>query len=173
MSIKCILYLHPLIIDRILNNVDDELFSNLGAGYSKPEFISIIKNYLYNEVYQLTPDTVLQQEIIQDGETYFKSSKDRLSSAIFEINIPAVVYTPEWQNNLIGFIKAAYPQCLVDPGNLAMPLKIVEYASAFPKSLFTNAVQNLKQFVKLNAPQTHWDPAGFHNFPQKIRAISI
>ncbi|NCW13604.1 MAG: hypothetical protein EBV82_10715, partial [Chitinophagia bacterium] len=129
--------------------------------------------YLYNEVYQLTPGTVLQQDIIQDGETYFQSSKGRLSSAIFEINIPAIVYTEDWQNRLIDFIKDAYSQCLVEPGNLATPLKIVEDASAFPKSLFTNAVQNLRQFVKLNAPQTHWDPAGFHNFPDKIRTSHL
>ena len=156
-----------LIIDRILDKVDDILFSNLGAGYTKLDFISTIKEYLYNEVYQLTPGTTLQQEIIQNGDIYFKSSRQTLSSSIFEINIPAIVYTPEWQANLIGFIKATYPQCLVNRGDTASPLKIVEDASAFPKSLFTNAVQNLRQFVKLNAPQTHWDPAGFHNFPDK------
>ena len=124
----------PLIIDRILDKLDDQLFTNLGAGYSKAEFIATIMNYLYNEVYQLTSGTALQQDIIQDGETYFRTSKETLSSSIFEINISAVVYTPEWQSNLIQFIKATYPQCLVDPADTASPVKIVEDASAFPKS---------------------------------------
>jgi len=128
-----------------------------------------IKLHLSN-IHSLAPGFAFQNILIEDGDVFFTDAGQAASnvegiisdSSILELRIPAKVYDDPWQQNFIKFLYKVFPDSI--EGGV---LKIVEDTATFPRELFINYPENFKKFLKLDIPQTRWDPAGITNFNDK------
>jgi hypothetical protein len=113
-----------------------------------------IKAYLPS-VFSLPANEELKQQDM--NERSFLTAVPSINSKVIELYMPAVVYGDATQNNFIGFLNAAYGECLDDSG----VLKFVEDTASFPRNIFTT---KLAAFKKIITTQTKWDPAGLSKF---------
>ena len=113
-----------------------------------------IKAYLPSVFSTPANEELVQQDM---NEKSFQTAVPSINSKVIELYMPAVVYGDTTQNNFIGFLKAAYGECLDDSGIL----KFVEDTASFPRNIFTT---KLAAFKKIITTQTKWDPAGLSKF---------
>jgi hypothetical protein len=112
-----------------------------------------IKSYLPS-VFSLPANEELKPQDMT--EKSFQNVPPR-DSSIIELYMPAVVYGDTTQDNFIGFLKAAYSDCIDADGTL----KFVEDTASFPRNIFTTKLANFKKII---TTQTRWDPAGLSKF---------
>ena len=122
---------------------------------------SNIQGYL-RDVFSLLVNQELNQQSMNEKAFQMVPT---INSPIIELYMPAVVYSDTIQDNLINFLKAAYPDC-VDSGII----KFVEDTASFPRNIFTTKLSN---FNKVVTTQTKWDPAGLSKFDYIIPTSDV
>jgi hypothetical protein len=80
------------------------------------------------------------------------------TSTLIDFVLPRVLYSVKTSENIITFMKEAYPGSIDKSGKL----KFVEDASAFPRDIFIT--QSSSNFIKIATPQSKWDSGGYSGF---------
>jgi len=80
------------------------------------------------------------------------------TSTLIDFVLPRVLYSVKTSENIITFMKEAYPDSIDKNGKL----KFVEDASAFPRDIFIT--QSSSNFIKTATPQSKWDSGGYSGF---------
>jgi hypothetical protein len=124
---------------------------------------SSIKAYLPSVFSVSTNEELIQQDM---NEKAFRTPGQipPINAKVIELYMPAVVYGAETQDNLISFLKVAYPECIDTE-----IVKIVEDTASFPRNIFTTKMNNFKKII---TTQTRWDPAGLSSFESANNEIA-
>lgn len=133
---------------------------NLLAQKMTPEgFGQEYMKYLH-ETLKIRQDQILDTQVLELKD--FTDGVPEAYSSIIELEMPAILKTkPEKiSENLYKFIEKNYPMRIVKDGVSKIPF--VEDAASFPRSIFQgyNGNQQANAFLKIETPQTLWDPAG-------------
>jgi hypothetical protein len=134
-----------LLNNPLINAISDDVIREKIRAYL-PSIFSVSAN-----------EELIQQDMDERSFQILGKIPD-VNAKIIELYMPAVVYRPDTQDNLISFLKRTYNECVYKDTNI---LKIVEDTASFPRNIFTTKLDN---FRKIITTQTRWDPAGISSF---------